>query len=89
MDTLELLNTAVDIRHACRELTADDLGRLLTATHASPRTFRGLTGNDRYTLYLVAAGIGFRANALANLTPAEFDFTAGTVTLPARFNKSR
>jgi integrase len=48
-----------------------------------------LSGSDRYFLYLTAAGTGFRANALANLTPADFDLDAPTVTLAARFNKSR
>jgi integrase len=40
-------------------------------------------------LYLTAAGIGFRANALANLTPEHFDFAANTVTMSARLNMSR
>jgi integrase len=48
-----------------------------------------LTGQDRYYLYLTAVTTGFRANALANLTPGDFDLDAQTVTLPARFNKSR
>jgi hypothetical protein len=50
-----------------------------------------LSGRDRYHLYLTAAGTGFRASALANLTPDDFDLndTAPVVTLPARFNKSR
>ncbi len=90
MDALEFdKDAAVDVRRARRELTADELRRLFDATRSSGRAFRGLDGQARYTLYLAAAGIGFRANALANLTPADFDFPAGTVTLPARFNKSR
>ena len=42
-------------------------------------------------MYLLAAGTGFRSNALANLTPADFelDSDSPTVTLAARFNKSR
>jgi integrase/recombinase XerC len=48
-----------------------------------------LTAEDRFALYLVATGTGFRANALANLTPGDFDLNAPTVTLSARFNKSR
>ncbi len=79
------------MRRGRRELTADELRALFTATRASERTFRGLTGEDRYHLYLTAATTGFRANALANLTPADFDLAAepATVTLAARFNKSR
>jgi integrase len=91
LESLALVNAAVDVRRARRELAADELRRLFLAARESTRAFRGLTGNDRYYLYLTAAGTGFRANALANLTPADFDLAAATavVTLPARFNKSR
>ena len=89
LESLALVNAAVDVRRARRELTADELRRLFDAAHASVRTYRGLVGTDRYFLYLVAAGTGFRASALANLTPADFDLDAATVTLPARLNKSR
>ncbi len=90
LDTLEFDKTvSADIRHARRELTGDELRRLFAAARTSAFAFRGMTGADRHALYLAAAGTGFRANALANLTAADFDFLAGTVTLPARFNKSR
>ena len=91
LDSLTLVNAAVDVRRTRRELTAEELRLLLVGTRASQGTFRGLTGSDRYFLYLAAAGTGFRANALANLTPAVFDLDAETptVTLAARFNKSR
>jgi excisionase family DNA binding protein len=91
LETLTLVNAAVDVRRSRRELTADELRRLFTAARASGKTFRGLTGEDRYALYLVAAGTGFRASALANLTPADFDLNAAApvVVLAARFNKSR
>jgi integrase len=89
LESLALVNAAVDVRRARRELTADELRRLFDATRASVRTYRGLAGADRYFLYLVAAGTGFRAGALANLTPADFDLDAPTVTLPARFAKNR
>lgn len=91
LDTLPLLNTQTDIRRGRRELTADELRAILAATRASGRGFRGLTGEDRFFLYLSAATTGFRANALANLTPGDFDLEAAgsVVTLPARFNKSR
>lgn len=91
LETLTLLNTAADVRHGRRELAADELRRLFTATRQSTRTFRGLTGPDRFTLYLVAAATGFRANAVANLTPADFDLESPspTVTTAARFAKNR
>ncbi|AMV23318.1 hypothetical protein VT84_02845 [Gemmata sp. SH-PL17] len=75
LESLSLMNAQVDVRRARRELTAEELRNLFTVTRASARTFRGLTGNDRYHLYLVAATTGFRANALASLTPTDFRTT--------------
>src|SRR5262249_34783676 len=95
LETLQLANAAVDVRHARRELTADELRRLFNAARSSKRVYRGLTGEDRYHLYLTAAGTGFRASALASLTPASFDLhpengaEARTVTLAVRDDKSR
>jgi integrase len=84
-------NVKVDRRHDRRELAADELRRLLEVTRGSDRTFRVLAGPDRYALYATACGTGFRAAALASLTPESFDLDAGppTVTLAARRNKSR
>jgi integrase len=91
LDSLSLLNARVDVRRARRDLTTDELRNLLLVTRESARNYRGLTGTDWFHLYLTAAATGFRANALANLTPAEFDLAGDlpTVTLTARFNKSR
>jgi integrase len=91
LETLTLQNTAADTRRRRRELTAAELRRLLEATRASDRTFRGLTSLDRYCLYLTAVSTGLRAGALANLTPENFDLTSPSpaVTVPARFSKNR
>ena len=90
-DTLTLLNAQSDVRRGRRELTAAELHRLFTAARTSSKRFRGLSGDDRFHLYLTAAATGFRATALANLTPADFalDSDGPTVTLAARWNKSR
>ena len=91
LDNLSLLNERVDVRRGRRELSADELQRLLDVAQSSAKTFHGLSGKDRFTLYLTAAATGFRANALANLTPPDFALgtPTATVTLAARFNKSR
>ena len=88
---LEALNADVDRRHARRELTPDELRRLLAVARESPRVVCGFTGEDRHCLYACAAGTGFRAGALASLTPGHFDLTGRTptVALSARKNKSR
>jgi integrase len=88
---LEGGNVGVDRRHDRRELSADELRRLLAAARASSRPFRGLTREDRFHLFPAACGTGFRAAALASLTPESFDLNAATptVSLAAQFNKSR
>jgi excisionase family DNA binding protein len=91
LETLTLQNTAADTRRRRRELTVDELRRLLEATRTSNRTFRGLTGFDRYCLYLTAVSTGIRASALSHLTPENFDLNSPSpcVTVPARFSKNR
>lgn len=84
-------NERVDRRHDRRELTADELRKVLDAARNSTATFRGLTGADRFHLYATACGTGFRASALASLTPESFNLDADspTVTLAARHAKNR
>jgi excisionase family DNA binding protein len=91
LDGLAMLNVRTDRRHDRRELAAEELRRLLAAARSSGRSWRGLDGNARYHLYATACGTGFRAGALASLTPECFDLSGDrpTVTLAARFNKSR
>lgn len=88
---LEPGNIQVDRRHDRRELDTEELRRLLATAKNSGKTFRGLTGNDRYHLYATACGTGFRASALASLSPESFDLTGDlpTVTLAARHAKNR
>jgi integrase len=88
---LRMSNAKMDRRHDRRELTVEELIRLLEATRASAQTFRGLTGDDRFHIYLTACGTGFRAGELAVLRPDSFDFSGdvATVRLTARRDKAR
>jgi integrase len=72
-------------------LTADELRKVLDAAQTSDRCYRGLTGADRFHLYATACGTGFRASALASLTPEAFDLDADTptATLAARHAKNK
>ena len=90
-DTLALLHAATDRRRDRRELDADELRRVLSSARNSPRSFRGLTGPDRFHPYATACGTGFRASALASLTPESFDLAGElpTVTLAARHAKNK
>lgn len=56
IEPLALLNEKVDIRRGRRGLTADELAQLLTAARESVTAFLGLTGPDRFALYLTANG---------------------------------
>ncbi len=87
---LEGGNARVDRRHDRRELEVEELRRVLAAARRSDRVSFGLSGWDRFHLYATACGTGFRASALASLTPESFDLgDAPTVTLAARANKSK
>ncbi len=81
----------VDRRHNRRELEAEELRRLLDTTRKSSWVQQGMTGNDRYHLYAMACGTGFRASALASLTPESFilDALPPVVILAARKAKNR
>ena len=91
LDHLDAANVQTDRRHDRRELEADELRRLLTVTRQSARSFRGLSGPDRFHLYAAACATGFRASALAFLLPENFDLTedAPIITLAARHAKNK
>jgi integrase/recombinase XerC len=88
---VELEPTDADVRRHRRAATVEELAKLVTTARASRRVYRGLTGPDRAVLYAVAFTTGFRASALASLTPSHFALDADppTVSLAARNNKSR
>ena len=87
---LRKLNVELDVRHQRRDLLPDELNRLLSAT-TTGRSFRGLSGADRWMLYLVACFTGLRASELASLTPTSFrlDAETPTVTVAAAYSKHR
>jgi len=74
-------NEKKDIRRVRRELTTEEIRHLL-ATAQRERSIRHLTGWERFTLYSVAIGTGFRASELASLTPAHFDLNGADIGIP-------
>ena len=84
-------NVKLDRRHDRRDLPPAELTKLLTVSRVSTKTFRGLTGEDRFHLYLTACGTGFRTSELAALTPDAFDLdaTPPTATLRAEDTKNK
>src|SRR5262249_11925676 len=69
-----------DLRHARRDLSADELGRLLDAARTSAKSVRKVTGLERHALCLAACATGFRASELASMTPESFDLDNVTPT---------
>ena len=88
---LTRLNAKVDVRVERCALEPEELSRLIEATGLSPRTYRGLSGPDRVALYTLATLTGLRANELASLTIAAFDFAADppTVSVKAANEKAK
>lgn len=61
--------------HARREIRPEELAAVLAAARAGPPR-RGLSGEDRYHLYLTACATGYRAAELARLVPEGFRLAA-------------
>ncbi len=83
-------NVDTDRRHERRDLSGDELAELLESTKTAP-SMVGLTGSDRFELYLTATYTGLRASELASLTPEAFrlDSTTPTVIVAAGHSKRR
>ena len=69
------VNAKLDRRRERRNLTAEELTKLLKSTAAGPAHHR-LDGHARAVLYRVAMETGLRRNELRSLTPACIDFDA-------------
>lgn len=88
---LERLNTEVDIRHARRALTADEVARLVDSARTSHKRIQGFSGETRARIYLMSYMTGLRKKELASLTPRSFalDAEQPTVTVEAACSKHR
>jgi integrase len=87
---LSRLNPKADVKRERRPLEPDEFAAFIAAARAN-KPFRGLSGESRVLLYLVAANTGLRASELASLTVASFDLDAkpATVTVEAAYSKHR
>jgi len=88
---LRLLDPKGDLRRRRRALSEKDIGKLLQATRASTRKFRGLDGESRHALYLAALNTGLRAGELAALKVQDLHLDADPphIRLAARDAKNR
>ncbi len=73
--------TEQDKKHRRRPLTDEELIAVIKTATLSSVAFRGLRGQDRAMLYIVASNTGLRASELASLTPESFDLESGMPTV--------
>ena len=78
---LSALRAEKDLRRRRRPFTDDELAALIQAARTSDSKFRGLSGEDRAMLYLVASNTGLRVSELASLAPVSFDFGSDPPTV--------
>ncbi len=83
-------NDATDKRRVRRDISDNELGRIIAAAKAGRVSF-GLSGEDRAIAYKLAAGTGFRRGELASMTKVSFtlDGDAPTVSVAAAYSKRR
>ncbi len=88
---LTRFNEETDRRHVRRELTVEEIGRLLATVQGQTEGAHSLPGPDRAMCYRVALATGFRAKELRSLTRESFDLdaTPPTVTVQAGYSKRR
>lgn len=88
---IERLNTAVDVRHARRALTAEEAAKLIESARTSGVRIQGYSGEQRARIYLTSYLTGLRRNELASLTRGSFDLDAipPTITVEAVSSKHR
>jgi len=88
---LERLNTAVDVRHPRRALSAEELTRLVASARQSNKRIQGFSGEQRARIYLISYMTGLRKKEIASLTPLCFALVRAppTVTVEAACSKHR
>jgi site-specific recombinase XerD len=88
---IERLNTAVDVRHQRRALTADEVSRMIESARSSGVRVQGYNGEQRARIYLLSYLTGLRKKELASLTLGSFDLlaTPPTLTVDATVSKHR
>jgi site-specific recombinase XerD len=88
---LERLNTDVDVRHARRALTPEEVCKLVESARNSNEEIAALSGEERARVYIFSYMTGLRRKEMASLTPRSFDLNGDppTVTVQATVSKHR
>jgi len=89
--SLTRFNEETDRRHVRRELTPEEIGRLLATAEKRTEASHSLPGPDRAMCYRLALSTGFRAKELRSLTPESFDLSGNmpVVIVAAAYSKHR
>jgi site-specific recombinase XerD len=89
--SLSGFNAETDRRYIRREMTPEELARLLATVETYTTAMHNLPGPDRVMAYRVALGTGFRSKELRSLTRESFnlDSETPTVTVQAAYSKRR
>ena len=83
-------NVQIDIRHARRSLSDEEILLLDDAAETSSQSVEGMTGPQRAFLYRVAQATGLRKNELDSLTASSFRFDdPPRIVVEAAFSKHR
>lgn len=69
---LERLNTATDVRHKRRALSAEEVAKLIESARASGKRIQGFSSEARGRIYLLPYMTGLRKKELASLSPRSF-----------------
>lgn len=88
---IERLNAEVDVRHARRALTPEEVARLVQSARSSGVEVQGYDGELRARAYLMSFFTGLRRQELGSLTPRSFklDDAQPTLTVDAACSKHR
>ncbi len=83
-------NTDVDRRRVRRPLKEEEFTKLLKVT-SKAADYRGLSGEARAVLYIVACYTGYRRNEIGSVSKGSFDFSSEppTLTVEAGYSKRK
>ena len=90
-ESLEKIDARTDVRKSRRVLNHEDFVRLIEAATTNPWMFRGLAGEDRSMIYVVAAYTGLRSGEIASLTRSSFELESNppVVVVEAAYTKNK
>ncbi|MCY2966468.1 MAG: site-specific integrase [Planctomycetota bacterium] len=78
---IERLNTAVDVRHPRRALTAEEFAKMVQSARSSGVRIQGYSGEQRARIYLLSYLTGLRRNEISSLTSQSFSLKSDPPTL--------